>query len=277
MKVFMSWSGTRSHEVAKLLGDWLQDVIQAVKPWISSAGIDRGELWFRKISDSLGEVNMGIVCLTPENKEAPWILFEAGALLKGIPEARVMTFLIDLKPQDIRDPLAQFNHTSPTKPDMFELVKTLNSKLGETALAEARLTSVFNTFWPQFETKFNTIMADYKPEVKAVERPQAEILSEVLETVRGLQQQLRHVMPPSKYALSKIYQDAYEAAKTVDPRMNEFLKASLKERRDIGDIIAEQALLNVRTRDGGRDLFLETAEAIEKANLAANDAKPKKE
>lgn len=193
MKVFMSWSGTRSHEVAKLLGDWLQDVIQAVKPWISSAGIDRGELWFRKISDNLGEVNQGIVCLTPENKENPWIMFEAGALLKGLPEARVMTFLIDLKHQDVREPLSQFNHTTASKADMFALVTTLNSRLGEAALVEARLTSVFNTFWPQFEEKYAAIMTAHKPEGQAVERPQGEILTEVLETVRGLKKQLSHM------------------------------------------------------------------------------------
>jgi hypothetical protein len=196
MKVFMSWSGTRSHEVAKLLGDWLQDVIQAVKPWISSAGIDRGELWFRKISDNLGEVNQGIVCLTPENKENPWIMFEAGALLKGLPESRVMTFLIDLKHQDVREPLSQFNHTTASKSDMFALVKTLNSRLGEAALVEARLTSVFNTFWPQFEERYAAVMTAHTPETQVVERSQAEILSEVLETVRGLKQQLR-VLPSS--------------------------------------------------------------------------------
>lgn len=203
MKVFMSWSGPRSHAVAQLLGDWLQDVIQAVKPWISSAGIDRGEQWFRKIGDNLGEVNIGIVCLTPENKENPWIMFEAGALLKGLPDARVITFLIDLKHQDVREPLSQFNHTTPSKTDMMSLVTTLNSRLKEAALTEARLLSVFNTFWPQFESKFDAIMLKHKPEVKVEERPQGEILSEVLETVRGLKQQLRPVMPPMDIGLGK--------------------------------------------------------------------------
>lgn len=195
MKVFMSWSGPRSHAVAQLLGDWLQNVIQAVKPWISSAGIERGELWFRKISDNLGEVNMGIVCLTPENRDAPWILFEAGALLKGIPAARVMTFLIDLKTSDIRDPLAQFNHTLPTQSDMYKLVETLNSKLAEPLNTE-RLKAAFENYWPQFEKSFTEIMSTYQPAEKVVERPQAEILSEVLEAVRGLQKQMR-ILPPS--------------------------------------------------------------------------------
>jgi hypothetical protein len=193
MKVFMSWSGGRSHAVAKLLGDWLEDVIQAVKPWISSAGIDRGEQWFRKIGDNLAEVSIGIVCLTPENKENPWIMFEAGALLKGSPEARVMTYLIDLKHQDVRDPLAQFNHTTPAKTDMFALVTTLNSLLKDGAITDAKLATGFETYWPQFEQKFQAIMNDYKPESVVEERPQGEILTEVLETVRGLKKQLNRM------------------------------------------------------------------------------------
>lgn len=231
----------RSHDVAKLLGDWLQDVIQAVKPWISSAGIDRGELWFRKISDNLGEVNMGIVCLTPENKEAPWILFEAGALLKGIPEARVMTFLIDLKPQDIRDPLAQFNHTTPSKTDMFALVTTLNSKLGDAALTEARLASVFNTFWPQFETKFDAIMAAYKPEIKVVERPQSEILTEVLDSVRGIQKQLR-VLPLSSLPMMAGRGRGLAAetllARTAKEVVEEFVSHAIRSGQSLPEILA---------------------------------------
>lgn len=190
MKVFMSWSGDRSHAVAQLLGDWLQDVIQAVKPWISSSGIDRGEQWFRKIGDNLAEVSVGIVCLTPENKESPWIMFEAGALLKGSPDARVMTFLIDLKHQDVRQPLSQFNHTNPTRVDMLALVATLNGMLKDAALPEGRLTGIFETYWPKFEERYNAILQSSKPVPLVEERPQGEILTEVLETVRGLKQQL---------------------------------------------------------------------------------------
>lgn len=193
MKVFMSWSGKRSHEVAQLLGDWLQNVIQAVKPWISSEGIDQGEQWFNRIGSNLGEVNIGIVCLTPENKEAPWIMFEAGALSKGLTDARIMTFLIDLKPQDIRQPLAQFHHTSSSKDDMFKLVTSLNGKLGEVGLPTARLETVFQKYWPDFEERYNAILAQPLPEATPPVRPQSEILSEVLETVRGLKKDMREI------------------------------------------------------------------------------------
>lgn len=67
MKVFISWSGERSRKVAELLDDWLQCVIQAPEPWMSSKDIDRGALWFTEISDQLAGTGIGIVCLIKEN------------------------------------------------------------------------------------------------------------------------------------------------------------------------------------------------------------------
>ncbi|HHQ6082069.1 TPA: TIR domain-containing protein, partial [Enterobacter hormaechei subsp. steigerwaltii] len=112
MKVFISWSGQRSKVVAEIFSDWLKCVIQASQPWISTRDIDRGAIWFSEINDKLKDVSVGVVCLTQENKNKPWILFETGALAKGLTTNRVCTFLIDLNPEDLQDPLAQFNHTT---------------------------------------------------------------------------------------------------------------------------------------------------------------------
>lgn len=50
MKIFISWSGERSQKIAELFKDWIQCVIQAAKPWISSHDVDRGALWYTEIS-----------------------------------------------------------------------------------------------------------------------------------------------------------------------------------------------------------------------------------
>ncbi|MEE7545750.1 toll/interleukin-1 receptor domain-containing protein [Xanthomonas sp. Kuri4-1] len=185
MKVFISWSGDRSREVANLLREWLSCVIQAVKPWVSTRDIDRGSLWFGEISTQLQDATVGIICLTQQNKNAPWILFEAGALAKGLSTARVCTFLIDLEPADIKDPLAQFNHTQKGKESMYSLAITLNSSLGEEGLDDKTLTQVFETYWPQFEEKFEAVLRrtpDPEPEPK---RKQDDVLAEILQVARS--------------------------------------------------------------------------------------------
>jgi hypothetical protein len=194
MKVFMSWSGDRSREVAKLLDYWVKCVVQASRPWISTSGIDSGSIWFNQISSELQDTTFGIICLTKENKEAPWILFEAGALAKGLASSRVCTFLIDLQAKDVRDPLAQFNHTLPSFESMWKLVSTLNGSLPELSrLDVVILKGVFETYWPQFEEKFAAILKTY-PETTVIEpRKQEDILAEILESTRGLERRMRVV------------------------------------------------------------------------------------
>ncbi|MFM5738568.1 toll/interleukin-1 receptor domain-containing protein [Aeromonas veronii] len=193
MKVFLSWSGERSRLVATLLDEWLRCVLQAIRPWISTKDIDRGSLWFSEIQDQLQDVTTGIICLTQENKEKPWILFEAGALAKGLSNSRVCTLLIDLEPHDIRDPLAQFNHTKPDRDGIYALVQTLNSRLGDNRLDPAILTKVFDTYWTQFEERFATVIVNTPLTEKPKSRPEKDILSEILDHTRTLNSRLNRL------------------------------------------------------------------------------------
>lgn len=193
MKVFISWSGDRSKQVAELLDDWIQCVIQAVDPWMSSKDIDRGALWFTEISDQLSNTSVGIVCLTKENKDKPWILFESGALAKGLSSNRVCTFLIDLSPTDLENPLAQFNHTFPTRDSVWELVRTINLTLKEKALKESILEKVFDTYWSQFEDDFKRIIDTTPVTEITAKRKDNDIMLDVLSTVRLLDRRLRSI------------------------------------------------------------------------------------
>lgn len=193
MKVFLSWSGNRSKEVASLLSEWLCCVIQAARPWISTRDLDRGSLWFGEINDQLKDTTVGIICLTQENKSRPWILFEAGALAKGLSTSRVCTFLIDLEPKDIEDPLAQFNHTFPTSESIFSLVKTLNSTLGANCLDTRVLDQVFKTYWPQFEQKFQEVLSQTDSPGPTKPRPKEDVLGEILENTRAMSSRIRRL------------------------------------------------------------------------------------
>ncbi len=192
MKVFISWSGPRSKAVAIVLRDWLRCVIQALDPWLSTDGIDRGAIWFSQIMEELKDTRTGIICLTSENKNVPWILFEAGALAKGLSTNRVCTFLIDLAPADVEDPLAQFNHTTPTEESMFALLRTLNAQL-EKKLDDNILQQVFRAYWEQFTQDFNKAVSDTKVDATAlppVEREERSILEEILSTTKAMEKQV---------------------------------------------------------------------------------------
>lgn len=186
MKVFLSWSGERSRLVATLLDEWLRCVLQAIRPWISTKDIDRGALWFNGIQEQLQDTTTGIICLTQENKDKPWILFEAGALAKGLSNSRVCTLLIDLKPNDIQDPLAQLNHTSPTKDGILALVKTLNNRLGSSCLDSRVLDTVFETYWPHFQDRFEQIIQATPLDRELPVRQEHDILNELLTLTRSL-------------------------------------------------------------------------------------------
>lgn len=83
MKVFLSWSGESSHAIAEKLHKWLPMVIQKIEPYISTE-IEKGTRWASDIASELEVCAFGIACVTQENKDAPWLLFEAGALSKSV-------------------------------------------------------------------------------------------------------------------------------------------------------------------------------------------------
>jgi hypothetical protein len=138
MTVFISWSGSLSKAVADLLDSWLSDVIQGVKTWLSSEDIEKGSIWSEELNEAL-TTTVGIICVTQENKDARWLLFEAGALSKGLSKARVCPLLIDLQSKDLQPPLSRFNLTLPERDEMWKLIKTINVADPGNALDEKRL------------------------------------------------------------------------------------------------------------------------------------------
>lgn len=197
MKVFISWSGEKSKAVGTLLKDFISMVIQAVNPIISTHDIREGSVWYNEIHGHLGDECIGVLCLTQENKDNPWMLFEAGALARSIDASRVAPFLIDLKPTDIIGPLAQFNNFIHKKKSIRKLIQTINASLECEALDHNRLEMAFETYWTEFHTKFEQIKdhPDYQEEA-APPRDTNDILSELLTTVRTLDMRTRKMVLP---------------------------------------------------------------------------------
>lgn len=153
MKVFISWSGERSRKIAEAIRDWLPLVIQAVKPYYSPDDTAKGTRWSNEIAKELEAATLGILCLTPENLNAPWLIFEAGALSKYLDTSRVCPILFGVEPTDIKGPLVQFQTSRFDREEMHRVVKMLNNELGSSALIPEVFESAFKMWWPRLEER----------------------------------------------------------------------------------------------------------------------------
>jgi hypothetical protein len=156
MKVFLSWSGTRSKEVAEALKEWLPDVLQSVTTFVSSADIEKGRDFFSVLRTELSESNFGILCLTKDNCRKPWVLFEAGALAKVLDNSSLCPYLIDMEPADLPDPLRLFEAAIANEQGTRELVRALNTASDALRLAEPQIRRTFDRWWPDLKPKLES-------------------------------------------------------------------------------------------------------------------------
>jgi hypothetical protein len=185
MKVFISWSGERSKLVAQAVREWLPTVIQAVKPYFSPDDVAKGTRWSSEIALELQASSFGILCVTPDNVDAPWMVFEAGALSKSLDKARVCPLLFNLEPTAISGPLSQFQSARFDKAEVERLVRAMNKELGESALAPNVLDKVFEMWWPHLQTRITQIENTPAPEGKTSREP-ADMLDELLALSRNI-------------------------------------------------------------------------------------------
>jgi len=199
MKVFISWSKERSGLIADALKKWLPKVIQSIEPWIS-VEIDKGKPWSEEIKNNLEDTKIGIICLCQENLDEPWILFEAGALAKT-KSARVCTFLLDITPANVRQPLGQFNHTRYEKEDVRKLIHTINNALSECnerPLEKNILDESFDKYWEDLDKELNEIKTKFQPK-ESIQRPDRELLEEILAIMRNKNSIFYVLSPEGKY------------------------------------------------------------------------------
>jgi hypothetical protein len=226
MKVFISWSGERSHSLGDALHDWIPLVLHHVEPWLSQADIEAGQRWAEQVAKELEASNFGIICVTRENVGSPWVLFEAGALAKSMQGSRVIPLLLDLEVRDITGPLAQFQAKKVERAGLFEVIQSLN-QLSPHPVPDDRVTQLFDALWPQLEKKVAAIPKASAPAKHA--RPQPEILEELVTSVRSLDSKFREITDEGPRGLR-------HRSRRFHPMMVHELSQMLGEKR--GDPIA---------------------------------------
>lgn len=239
MKVFLSWSGELSHHVACVFRDWLPSVIQSIKPYVSSEDIDKGARWTTDIAKELEAATFGILIITRDNVNAPWINFEAGALSKTIDKSRVAPFLFKMKRSEIVEgPLLQFQSTIYEKEDIKKLIFSINSALPvDDQLEERRLIESAEVWWPLLTTKLDVFSSQLEDNAQAIaDSPPSEsaILEEMLELLRSQSKILRS--PDMLLPLDYLYSILLNTLNSVDARNNIIFNAAVS--KVIGELFA---------------------------------------
>jgi hypothetical protein len=191
MRVFISWSGTQSRLLAEILRGWMPNVIQAVRPYFTPDDVEKGARWASEVSRELEKSAVGIVCLTRDNLEAPWIMFEAGALSRSVDRSSVCPVLFGVSPADVKGPLLQFQGAPFDKGEMRRVMDMINGKLGEAALEPAVFDEVFEMWWPSLQERVAGVLSGAPEWLRTNVRSERDILEEILSLSRAAVDGLR--------------------------------------------------------------------------------------
>jgi hypothetical protein len=184
MRIFTSWSGERSKSAALALKSLLQDIFEEAVQVFVSEHISPGEVWAQRLGTELEQSEFGILCLTHDNYQAPWLLFEAGAVAKRFGAAKLVPYLIDELPEDAeRSPLAQFQHVRADRDGTYRLVQSING-VRDNPKATERLERSFARWWPDLDQTLQALRQDAggQPQV----RTEREVLNIILQRVEWL-------------------------------------------------------------------------------------------
>lgn len=186
VKVFISWSGDNSRYVAEALRVWLPTVLAgAVECFVSSKDIRRGERGMDVIASELEDRDYGIVVLTRDNMQSPWINFEAGALGKTLGAGKVAPLLLDLTRADVIGPIAQFQSTLlRDRQDVRQFIGDLAQLTPN--IPEESIDALFDSKWPELESVVDQVSGMDSPQTT---RSAESMLEEVLERVRRIERQ----------------------------------------------------------------------------------------
>ncbi|MGA8494313.1 MAG: TIR domain-containing protein [Xanthobacteraceae bacterium] len=187
MKVFISWSGELSKQLAHAFRTWLPRMLQSVKPYFSPSDVEKGSKWDNEISKELEQSSFGIIAMTREALKSQWISFEAGALSKQVDKSRLCAICFDLEPTDIQGPLSRFQAAKFNRQEISQLVSDINSSAGEAKLTESDLDASFQVWWPQLESEITGILELHVPPDRPEVRTERQLIEETLLIVRGMQ------------------------------------------------------------------------------------------
>ena len=217
MKLFISWSGQPSQQIANELRKWFPLILPAVKPFITTTDIEKGAQWQGVIRDDLEKSSFGLVVLTRENLDSQWIAFEAGALSKHL-SGRVATVLFGIGHSDIKAPLRIFQGTIFGEEEFQQLIGDINEAVEpEHRRGEDELNQLFPMLWLNIEKPVKLLLEQHSTaQPAAADQPPdyAELAQEMMALLR---QQNLVLASPEKF-FAPLVDELTERLSTWPPR-----------------------------------------------------------
>src|SRR5262249_31411817 len=169
MKMFICWSGTRSHSLAKALQTYLPKFIpeladESTNLFVSDE-IVKGVRWFDAVDEQLDIADAGLVCVTREALQSGWIHFEAGALARAVRKKErqkkamgtLFTYLLGVESSELRGPLSEFQSTKFEREDNKRLCAAIVNCMKNAAPARETWEKAFDEHWERFEKDVKAI------------------------------------------------------------------------------------------------------------------------
>ena len=206
MRIFISWSGELSYTAAALFSKWFPSVIQPVTIIVSAVEDNKGNAWFKKLMYQVSRTDYAIICLSPDNLNSPWLLFEAGAIANRLDQSKVCKLLIgDLTEKDINPPFLNFKSTVlKDKEDMRKLVQKINQMHETRILSSNTLNHRFEGGWQKLEDYCNTAIKKMENREKII-KPKTDY--HLLKEINGLCHDLVEIMDATSNKIEHINND----------------------------------------------------------------------
>ena len=148
MRLFISWSGGRSHRLAAVLKEWLETHFysRGISVFVSS-DIKKGSLWLPAVNAELQQADAGLVCLTAQSLDSDWVIFEAGALSTAVAlrtgEERIFTYLLGVD--------SAYQSTVATMEDTLRLINSLLGYLEVGQVGIGDFAPAWDDLWPRLQ------------------------------------------------------------------------------------------------------------------------------
>jgi len=187
MRLFISWSGEQTRELANAVQEFFELAFAShVQTFLSDADIAPGERFLAVINENLGGADIGVILVTRQNMNNPWLLFEAGALAGKSERGAVVPLLVDLERAELGPPLSQFqNVLAASKASILQMCGRIRAEASEVP-AENAYEVLLEAAWPPLEAALMKAQSATGVEFVAPARSDRDVLDEILLGVNAL-------------------------------------------------------------------------------------------